>query len=701
MNFINKYLNQNKSGVFILFIIMMGAICLTVGISYSALNQVVLGTETNIITAGTIALELQDESAAIVMNRAIPQEDEEALLNNDVYSFKIKNTGTIPVNYELYFNDVCIINKVFNINSINVTTNKCIPFSTVNVAVKKNSGEYVIKSIDGNKLVLDEGLLEPNATSDTYSIKIWLKKTTPDEYQGQNSSGNPINVIYAAKLGVSGSQILPSVIETCYTYTTDATSATITDYKCYSGNPFNLPVITDIVIPETLGGKPVVALADSTFLNQCGKYISYFREVTSIQFPNTLNYIGKDVFYKALNNVAVTIPASVTTIESNAFGGSTAMPSACPGDGSFVTITSLTFEEGSNLTTIGWEAFFDISLTGTITIPASVTSIAWNAFAANTGLTEVANKTGRAFDWNAILKYNIFVPPPITPFEYGEVIVSESQTVNITADVYKFAYTGNIQSFKVLKTGNYKLEIWGAQGGTYQTSLGGYGGYSVGTVNLTAGTTVYIVVGGQGNCTYAGSSQGGYNGGGAARSRANYAMCSGGGATHIATTNRGLLSTYNSYRGDLLIVAGGGGGSGTGSGRNNSGGSGGGIVGAIAVNSCGDCGARSGGSQTAGGYGRYGTGTFGWGAGSVGSDSCGGGGGFFGGGGDTYEWAASGGSGYIANASLSNKSMYCYNCTTSAVASTLTYTTTNYSADPVTNYAKSGHGAAILTFIEN
>jgi len=178
-------------------------------------------------------------------------------------------------------------------------------------------------------------------------------------------------------------------------------------------------------------------------------------------------------------------------------------------------------------------------------------------------------------------------------------------------------------------------------------------------------------------------------------------MCSGGGATHIATTNRGLLSTYNSYRGDLLIVAGGGGGSGTGSGRNNSGGSGGGIVGAIAVNSCGDCGARSGGSQTAGGYGRYGTGTFGWGAGSVGSDSCGGGGGFFGGGGDTYEWAASGGSGYIANASLSNKSMYCYNCTTSAVASTLTYTTTNYSADPVTNYAKSGHGAAILTFIEN
>ena len=56
-----------------------------------------------------------------------------------------------------------------------------------------------------------------------------------------------------------------------------------------------------------------------------------------------------------------------------------------------------------------------------------------------------------------------------------------------------------------------------------------------------------------------------------------------------------------------------------------------------------------------------------------------------------------GGSGYIGNSLLFNKYMYCYNCTTSLDISTKIYSTGNVFSSPISNYAKSGDGAAIIT----
>ena len=61
-----------------------------------------------------------------------------------------------------------------------------------------------------------------------------------------------------------------------------------------------------------------------------------------------------------------------------------------------------------------------------------------------------------------------------------------------------FNYTGSVQS-KTLKPGTYTIECWGGQGGTYSSYIGGYGGYSKGTITLTEATTVYISVGGAGS----------------------------------------------------------------------------------------------------------------------------------------------------------------------------------------------------------
>lgn len=63
---------------------------------------------------------------------------------------------------------------------------------------------------------------------------------------------------------------------------------------------------------------------------------------------------------------------------------------------------------------------------------------------------------------------------------------------------FDFNYTGDYQTFVVPKTGVYKLETWGAQGGHRGSNNGGKGGYTSGTIYLTRGDILYVYVGGNG-----------------------------------------------------------------------------------------------------------------------------------------------------------------------------------------------------------
>ena len=259
--------------------------------------------------------------------------------------------------------------------------------------------------------------------------------------------------------------------------------------------------------------------------------------------------------------------------------------------------------------------------------------------------------------------------------------------------------TSGSYTFTVPKSGLYKLEVWGAQGGSGMVNgvtkyAGGYGGYSKGEIYLETDTILYISVGGQGgNATDAQSGgAGGYNGGGKGGDDSNYTSSGGnepggggGGATHIATSS-GLLSTLSSSTSSILVVAGGGGGSA----YYGGGGSGGGINGTY-----GDSSSTIFGTQTSGN-------SFGLGGDGIAATGGAGGGGagyYGGGGGQSDSTSGGGGSGYIGNSLLKAKYMYCYNCTTSDEVNTKTYTTTNVSATPTANYAKSGSGAVKITFL--
>ncbi|MBR5663001.1 MAG: prepilin-type N-terminal cleavage/methylation domain-containing protein [Bacilli bacterium] len=303
----------------------------------------------------------------------------------------------------------------------------------------------------------------------------------------------------------------------------------------------------------------------------------------------------------------------------------------------------------------------------------------------------------------------------------GYVKITYSPDIEPDSNVTEFSFTNGEQKFTVSKTGTYKLEVWGAQGGSANGYTGGYGAYSVGEINLTKGTKLYINVGGQGTGVKAtGNIAGGYNGGGSGRSTAcnndsNRWGTSGGGATSIAKVSgqlKDLDETKN--KNDILIVAGGGGGA------FNSvnwyfgdGGSGGGINGVSGYSYRTDTGFMvypTGGSQTAGGTGgtNYAqevllpilNGGFGYAGNSPEWETCvngGAGGGGFYGGGAGVDASGAGGSGYIAN--LTNAAMYCYNCTENTNPSTYTYKINQAVSDPTPQKAKTGNGYAIITKI--
>lgn len=223
-------------------------------------------------------------------------------------------------------------------------------------------------------------------------------------------------------------------------------------------------------------------------------------------------------------------------------------------------------------------------------------------------------------------------------------------SANYNGSVMNFDYTGSVQT-KTLKPGTYTIECWGGQGGTYSSYIGGYGGYSKGTITLTEATTVYISVGGAGSSS---STAAGFNGGGTGISSGR----GGGGATDVRIGQNSLYSR--------VIVAGGGGGAGVTSANANPCGCGGGEYGGdgyyndttgsytTGTNRCGGSA-----SQTAGGktWSTSTQATFGQG-GNASGYSCGGGGGGWYGGGGAYDndsdsdgrWGG-GGSGYVYTSS--------------------------------------------------
>ncbi|BCS85844.1 MULTISPECIES: fimbrillin family protein [Prevotella] len=134
-------------------------------------------------------------------------------------------------------------------------------------------------------------------------------------------------------------------------------------------------------------------------------------------------------------------------------------------------------------------------------------------------------------------------------------------TYNLSKTIVRnYDYTGAAQTFTAPYTGTYKIECWGAQGGTISNQNfpypdGGLGGYTSGNIYLLSGTVLYIYVGQKGSLLN--EMYRTYNGGG--MGAANDGACSsGGGETDIRIIG-GEFGEFNSIKSRIMVAGGGGG----------------------------------------------------------------------------------------------------------------------------------------------
>jgi hypothetical protein len=220
-----------------------------------------------------------------------------------------------------------------------------------------------------------------------------------------------------------------------------------------------------------------------------------------------------------------------------------------------------------------------------------------------------------------------------------------------------FTYTGSQQTFTVPSgVTSLVIDIKGPSGGenavgstvSQGNHIPGVGGR---VQTVTAGTVIYLYVGGRGSDASSSSAgAGGWNGGGDGAVRSQYRGGGGGGASDLRINGTSLSNR--------MVIAGGGGGAAYNYGEGDDGGDGGGLTGANGQSNNNTSNGRGGegGTQSQGGDGgQYGSsyspgtdGTLGVGGdGGASTSGGGGGGGYYGGGGGS--WSGGGGGSSYAN----------------------------------------------------
>ena len=135
--------------------------------------------------------------------------------------------------------------------------------------------------------------------------------------------------------------------------------------------------LTSITIPATVASIGNGAFSNMTSLTSItvDSLNSNYNSIDGVLFNNT----GTTLIHYPIGNTRTTytIPATVTRIEAGAFSDA-------------IAITSVLFEEGSQLTSIGEYAFQSASALISITIPEGVTSIERFAFRYTSNMTSVS-----------------------------------------------------------------------------------------------------------------------------------------------------------------------------------------------------------------------------------------------------------------------------------------------------------------------
>ena len=213
--------------------------------------------------------------------------------------------------------------------------------------------------------------------------------------------------------------------------------------------------VTPKNILGTGGAGLSIVVDESTFDKSTG--------IGKITFSGAVITIGESAFNGNRDLLSVTIPASVKSIGTSAFN-------SCYDIRNKIGLTTVTFAEGSELESIGQQAFYGCTILSSITIPASVTEIGEKAFYACENLATVTFAEGsklksigqKAFSYCKVLS-SITIPASVTSIGINAFYNCPAlESINIPASVTEiggkaFAFCRNLKSVTVNWTAADKI----------------------------------------------------------------------------------------------------------------------------------------------------------------------------------------------------------------------------------------------------
>ena len=179
-----KIENKNKKGLVITAILALFLIVF--GITYALFTVTLNGTKKVKLTTGTLKLRLLDANDNYIDNlnpnadtgfdielsNAVPMSREEALEKTDnIYTFKLKNEGTINAKYYIKLEDLELDSGEERLND------KYIEYEILRDG--EDVGEYTKLNRTSNRII-NLGLIKPNQVY-TYTLRLWVTNTSSED----------------------------------------------------------------------------------------------------------------------------------------------------------------------------------------------------------------------------------------------------------------------------------------------------------------------------------------------------------------------------------------------------------------------------------------------------------------------------------------------------------------------------------------
>lgn len=192
-----KYTKIIKRETKIMIGIVVVLVVIVLGVSYSLFMQVNSNTNNQVVTTGTLQVEYASSNGFITNDtyKDIVPISNDAALTQKGYEFSVKNTGSLPVAYQVYL----YVNKSdyeADKASGNVTGDLFEETGLIKFNLQTNSNgnndinklaEQMNKTENGMiKYRIYSGTIPENNSIDTHNLKIWLDEDMDTSYIGKN-----------------------------------------------------------------------------------------------------------------------------------------------------------------------------------------------------------------------------------------------------------------------------------------------------------------------------------------------------------------------------------------------------------------------------------------------------------------------------------------------------------------------------------